>query len=61
MHARVCEIVAEEKVGCGDVDERRVFEEKPFACKLDEKGGMAKIMYFLHTPNGLFLCAEDGE
>lgn len=61
MRARVCEVVAEEKVGCGDVRERRLLEENPFACKLDEKGGMAEKKYFLYTLNGFLLCAKDGE
>ena len=57
VRARVCEVIAEDEIGGGDVCERRILEKKPLAGELNEIRRMAEKRHFFHAMNGLLLSA----
>ena len=61
VRARVCEVIAEDEIGGGDVCERRILEKKPLAGELNEIRRMAEKRHFFHAMNGLLLSAQNGE
>ena len=61
VRARVCEVIAEDEIGGGDVCERGILEKKPLAGELNEIRRMAEKRHFFRAMNGLLLSAQNGE